>query len=133
MELETELCKINIQESSVLLIEDTSFFNFESNKGKLKANDPNLGYLNKDRGIGFGLHTSLLVSRTTCLPVGVGAYEFLVRPFDRNQAHYKDRPADERESSKWFSVLKRTRDRIPLSCQIIVVCDRESDVYGFIN
>lgn len=132
-ELERKLIPSDLEPQEVVCIFDTSYMNFENNKGKIDLESQHIGYLNKSQGIGFGFHGCLLISGATRLPLGVGACDFLVRPQGQEQPHYKARPAHERESAKWFSGLERTRAALPLSSSLVVVCDREADVYGFIN
>ena len=132
-ELEEQLSGVDVQDTTVFAILDTSYFNFDKNIGRLKVNDPNIGYINKAGGVGFGFHVSILVSCDTCLPIGLGGFTFLVRPIGREIAHHKSRPADERESTKWYDVMKSSRERVHPSCKLIFICDREGDVYSCLN
>lgn len=132
-ELEEEICNVDIQEDEVYVILDTTYLHFESIKGKYSKDDPKLGYINKECGVGFGFHAALVVSAATKLPIKVGGFEFLVRPYGQEQSRYDLKSFCDRESAKWIKTLIKTRNRIPLSCRLIVICDREADVYSFIN
>ena len=132
-ELEEKICENDIQEDRVLLIMDTSYYTFESIAGKFDKNDTKIGYINKDSKPGFGFHVGLLVSTTTGLPIGTGAFEFLVRPFGTENLPPEAMPPKIPESEKWFNTAAKVRERIPLSCNLLIVCDREADVYSFFN
>jgi hypothetical protein len=123
----------DFKEKTVLAFFDTTLPNFEKNKGKLDLDSPHIGYLNKLKGIGFAFHAAVLVSPTTGLPLGMGACEFQVRPLGQESTHYKSRPPEDRESTKWFHCLERTRAVLAPDCHLIAVCDREADIYDFIN
>lgn len=121
------------KEKELLVIIDSTFPNFERNKGKLKLDSPHIGYLNKNDGIGFMFTASLVVSPTSGLPLGMGACRFHVRPFGEENVPYKQRPPQERESTQWFECIERTRQAIDSDVHLTAVCDREADLYDFIN
>jgi hypothetical protein len=119
----------------LLLVLDTTFLDFTPLSGKLKINDPDIGYHNFDTGVGFGLHVALLFDRKTNLPLGLGGAQILVRPFshiNKPKIHYKKRAAADRESSKWNNLIQSSRSRIDTSVELTVVGDREADIYPLI-
>lgn len=83
---------------------------------------------------GFFVHSTLLVAAESRTPVGLVDQQRWVREPKGDRPKGKDRRAyEEKESFKWEAAHERLRQRMPSMANVITVCDRESDVTGFLR
>ena len=115
------------QETTVLLVQDTTTLNYtgrESTEG--------LGPLAERGGSARGLlvHASVAF---TCgrRPLGVSGLETWARP----ESEPQPQPEGERESRRWFRGFDQGRElgRACPGARVVVVGDRESDIYGLLK
>ena len=96
-----------------------------------------LGGPAQSRGRGWLVHNTLLLDGETGGTVGLIDQERWMRPpHARGRRHRrKESPYEEKESFKWQSASERVRERLgPETMQrVIVVCDREADVYEYLE
>jgi hypothetical protein len=119
--------------SHVLVIQDSSEFNFGGNDGNLRVSDPALGVLSDNRTTGFLYHGGLVVDASRGLPLGFSGSGFWVRRFDREDRHsrrYKSQPIEEKESYKWIQSGEAAKEQLSdPSLRITILGDREADIY----
>lgn len=115
-----------IQDQPVILaVQDTAVFNYT-----LLREAEGLGPIGQAGLSGFFLHSCLAVS-TEGIPMGILAHRMWVRPpegKDSKKTH-KNRPLEEKESVRWIDVTREVAETIPPSTRVIMVGDRESDIY----
>ena len=115
-----------IQDQSIILaVQDTTIFNFT-----LHRKSEGLGPIGQAGLSGFFLHSCLAVSATG-VPQGILAHRLWVRPpegKDSRKTHRK-RPLADKESARWIDITKEARSVVPESTKVIMVGDRESDIF----
>lgn len=84
---------------------------------------------------GFFVHSTLLVSAATRLPVGIVDQERWVREpkGEGCQAGADRRSYQDKESFKWQAAHERLCQRMPRMESVVTVCDREGDVTEFLR
>lgn len=115
-------------EASVLLVQDTTDFDFKQHPAA-----EGMGPLDNEYTWGFKAHSTLAVS-VKGVPLGLFEQEIWARDPEttgkRHQRH--DLPIEDKESYKWIKALPQ----MPLDArleQVIAVADREADIYEFLN
>lgn len=112
----------------VLAIQDTTSFNYRSHEA-VKG----LGHIGKEGTRGFMQH-NILITTTDGLPLGLIDQLVWTRPeIIEEQKKSKPLNIEEKESYKWLRGLKKTIERAPASTKVVTVCDREADIYEFLN
>ncbi len=114
----------------VLAIQDTTMLSLST------AVAESLGELGKDGSGGRGLvvHSTLAVDGETEEPIGLLDQERWQRSDERpGRATRKDRAYEDKESFKWEEASERVRNRVATMANIITVCDREADIYEFLQ
>ncbi len=115
----------------VLVIEDTTTMKYWHQVAE------ELGELggNKDRpSRGFLVHTALAVERETRDILGLLDQQWWIRETDRpGRNTRKKRPYAEKENFKWQRSSERIRERVSSTNSLIWVCDREADVYEYLE
>lgn len=116
------------QEDTVLLVQDTTSFNFSHHPATV-----GLGALENQYSRGFLAHSTLAVSRVG-VPLGLIAQQVWVRHDEetgqRHQRH--QRPFEEKESYKWVKGLPQA-DHTKRGQDYVVVCDAEAHIYEFLD
>ena len=94
-------CKKAVMGRHVLAIQDTSEMNYESHKGKLSNQDPELGPVGNDKNIGFFIHPVLVLERESAFPLGIADVHVWNRNWDKKtkkERKYQSQPIEEKES-----------------------------------
>ncbi len=116
----------------LLAIQDTSEVNLTAHRNRIKDNT-GLGRLDDSKGnIGFKLHPTLVVDATTFHPIGFSSLDIWHRPIDMPSRHvrqHKKLRIEEKESYKWIRASNKTKDVLAQAKQVIIVQDREGDIY----
>lgn len=123
LEREATLKRLKQAESEVILaVEDTTSFNFTHHPATT-----GLGVIENNRSTGFYAHTTLAVSETG-VPLGLFSQEVWRRDKSAPKVPdaHKKLPITQKESMKWLTGLYKTQAS---PCQVIVIGDREADVY----
>lgn len=127
-----DCCNANCTGKIVLAISDTSEINLSSHKNRLKPNDGYGDLVNGSlrAGIGFKMHSTIVVDALTLMPLGIGANTFIVRKkYEQRKNYYTKLPIEEKESYKWQTGVKDTREKLTNAKSIIFIQDREGDIY----
>lgn len=115
----------------VLCIQDTSEFNLESHRGRIKQ-DSGTGKTTKEGVSGFFLHLGFVVDAQKGTALGYSHIDLWHRQEegpDRHERQYKKQPIEQKESYKWIETVEDSRKELGGARQITVVADREGDVY----
>ncbi len=109
----------------VLAIQDTS----EIVLGGPKVRARGFGPVGKGGGLGgVLLHPVLAVDALNGELFGLADIALWNRG-PRQELHYSQRGADEKESGRWLSGIRRAGEVLSQAAQVTVVCDREADIY----
>jgi hypothetical protein len=111
----------------VLAIQDTSSFDFTDHTATQGT-----GPLSHNKRFGFFVHSSFAVSASG-VPLGLLDQEVWVRDEEQigKRHQRRERPIEEKESYKWLKGLKNGTQGIPAQVKVLVVSDRESDVFEY--
>ncbi len=107
----------------LLALEDTTSLSYKHQVA------PKLGKLGQitDKARGWWCHSSLLLNGHTLQTVGLAYQEWWCRPDDKHDA-------DEKESGKWQAASAYYRQHFgQLLPNTIFVCDREADIFDYMN
>ena len=127
-------CQMACKGKLVVCIQDTSEVNLSSHSKRInKDGDIGTTNANKDMGLGFFIHPSLVLDAETCVPYGYADIKIWNRPLtfkSKFERGYNALPIEEKESYKWIEVSKNTqaalRDTV---AGMVIVQDREGDIY----
>lgn len=109
----------------ILAVQDTTVFNFT-----LHRKTEGLGPIGQAGLAGFFLHSCLAVSAQG-VPLGILAHRLWVRPPEGKDSRKtsRSRPLDDKESARWIEVTEEAAQGIPSSTRVVMVGDRESDIF----
>lgn len=118
-------------ESLILAIQDTTHITFSHGKSV-----EGLGLIGDRVSDARGLilhHT--LATTAQGLPLGFLTQDIWTREGYNEQGEYESwkRPIEEKESNKWLEALRETAGAVPETTKVITVCDREADIYEFLQ
>jgi hypothetical protein len=127
-------CKAACQDKYVVCIQDTTEINLISHSNRIKK-DYHIGTTNanKNKGLGFLLHPSLVLDATDGIPYGYSDIKVWNRPLKFKSKHerkYSKLPIEEKESYKWIEVSENTQKTLSGTVKgMVIVQDREGDIY----
>jgi hypothetical protein len=122
------------QEGHILVLQDTSEFNYNHLSGLLKVNDSDIGLLSDDKSVGFYLHLGLAVGAQSGLPLGLSSIQMWSRPFgskNKSERGYRQLPIEEKSSYKWIRCANESKEELGVDKRLTLVGDRENDIYEF--
>jgi hypothetical protein len=123
--LKTSENAINVEH--ILSIQDTSEFNFESHKKKIK----DLGEVSNSQ-IGLFLHPSLAINADDNFVIGLSSLKYWDRAPDRSQISKKRALIEKKESNRWIEVALEAKNTLNRASMITHIGDRENDIYDFL-
>jgi hypothetical protein len=110
----------------VLAIQDTTVLDFSTHTS-VEGMGP-VSHLAHNRGL--LMHSVLCVDKNR-VPLGILGLQIWARKdSERGSAKKVNRPASAKESRKWLVGLDQVQQRLPASQRVLVVGDRESDLYA---
>jgi len=116
----------------VLVLQDTTDFNFFNHRARLQPNT-GIGVAGgSDKWLGFFLHSSLVLDQTDETILGFSDVQLWHREqvrIDSKQDGYKKLPIEERESFKWIRACNESKKHLSAAASITFVEDREGDIY----
>jgi hypothetical protein len=124
-------CKKNAHHRHLLCIQDTTELNFSYNKGRMDDEDQDIGPTN-DKNIGFFCHPVLVIDPINQLPVGFSSINIWNRAKDmpnKRERDYKNDAIKEKESYRWISSARKTKELLDNVECLTIIGDRESDIY----
>lgn len=129
-------CKRSCEEvkgSHLLVLHDTTDFNYTNKGGLHSLQDPHLGPIgHKKSGDGYLLHCSLVVNARHFFPLGLSEVYLWNRKFgqaDSQQRKYSQQPIEEKESFKWLRNMRISSEVLKEHTQVTHVMDRDGDIY----
>lgn len=113
------------EEDVVLVAQDTTYFVYKQPHIK------DLGPVNgSSKSLGLVAHSALAMTAEGH-PLGVVSLDFWGKA-PEGFPEPEDRDEDERESSRWRDTLRHAAQVLPKNPQVIVISDREGDVYSLL-
>lgn len=129
---QTEKVKRLSKDKHVLVINDTTEFNYAAHENFLNKSDPDLGPTTHHDDIGFFLHPGLVVDTENGLSLGFSNIKMWNRSWDKKdkyERNYPVQPIEEKESYRWIECAQQSKEAMPFAKMITMVADRESDIY----
>ena len=131
IEAETQRCQAVVGVRDVIIIQDTTLFDFSSHKTSL-ADTSGIGPVGNHGGIGFMGHLSLVLDGNEGVLLGLSDIQLWHREGEvagRNNKAYKKVPIADKESGKWLKACETSKQLLKQATSLIFVEDREGDIY----
>ena len=109
--------------AAILVLQDTTELDYTSHP---KTTD--LGYLDHAKRQGLKVHSGLATTLDG-VPLGLLHQEVWTRAHATKGNKKRNRPQSEKESQRWLTTLSEVQRLVPDPTQLIVVADREADIY----
>lgn len=133
LEASFEKCATSIDTNHVLVIQDTTEFNYQGIKNKLiKNDDEDIGPTSRNSIAGYFCHPGLVVNPDKNIIYGFSSALFYNRSWnkkDKNERGYQNLPIEEKESYRWIETAEKSKKIIPSNVQMTIIGDRECDIY----
>lgn len=133
LEASIRKCGESIDTDHVLVLQDTTEFNYHGIKNKLKeSGDEHIGPTSVEAVAGYFCHPGLVVDPKNNTIYGLSSVKIYNRSWDKkkkNERKYKQLAIEEKESYRWIETAKNSKQTIKETTRITVVGDRESDIY----
>lgn len=116
----------------VLVINDTTEFNYKLHENYLSSTDKDLGPAGNNEDIGFFLHPGLVVDAEKGIALGYSYIKIWNRTWDKldkKERKYKQQPIEEKESYRWIECAQQSKQSVSSAKMITIIADRESDIY----
>lgn len=130
----TANCKAASRGRYVVCIQDTTEINLSSHSNRIRK-DGSIGTTNanKNIGLGFMLHPSLVLDAVEGTPYGYADIKVWNRSLEFKSKHerkYSSLPIEEKESYKWIEVSRNTQSALKDVVKgMVIIQDREGDIY----
>ncbi|MCO6499835.1 MAG: IS4 family transposase [Vicingus serpentipes] len=130
----TKQCGVASKGKVVLSIQDTSDISLYNHKNRINLED-SIGRTNAaNYDLGFLIHPSFVVDATNGFPLGYSAIKVWHRFKEKTSKRERERECpklaiEEKESYKWIESSMKTKDTLSKADSIIIVQDREGDIY----
>lgn len=118
----------------VFSIQDTTYLDFDSHVKTQGLGSISKAYTKHKKGL--ILHSTLIVSMEG-LPLGFSSQQCWARVVREEKAKEKTRrqyitSSQNKESYKWITALRETMSVVPKETQVIILGDREADIFEFL-
>jgi hypothetical protein len=126
----TEQTGMNASGKCVLVMQDTTTFNFEARY--LDKSDPEMGELGANGGQGFFVHPSIVIEKQTGNLLGSSDLYIWNRKKNapgKHERQYQKQPIEQKESYRWIMACQRSKEVLKQAASILFISDRESDIY----
>lgn len=117
----------------VLVINDTTDFNFRDHEKYLDSTDEHLGPMSNDGDMGFYLHPGLVIDAEEGISLGFSYINIWNRKKDnirgRGNKSYFHLPLEEKETYRWIECGTESKKNLQQASHLTIIADRESDIY----
>ena len=126
-------CQACVADRPLLCIQDSSEINLANHRNRLKKDD-SIGLTDGTKqGLGFFIHPSLVIDAETFMPYGFADVKVWNRSHewvDKAPTYQRCKlPIEQKESYKWIETSLHTKQALPTAQQLIIIQDREGDLY----
>lgn len=124
-------CSELVSDRNVLCFNDTTEFNFERQRGRIREGS-GLGPTGKKDILGFFMHPCLVLDADNGHPLGYSYCKTWNREPggpDRIERDYKNQPIEDKESYRWLECIEQSQEMLSEAASVTMVSDRESDIY----
>jgi hypothetical protein len=131
IEAETQRCHQVVGERDVLIIQDSTVFDYSRHRNSLE-NSGGIGPIGNHKGIGFIGHVSLVVDMRQRILLGISDLQLWHREHKSSISGakaYKNLPINEKESGKWMRGCEQSKLLLDQARSITFIEDREGDIY----
>lgn len=111
----------------VVVAQDTTEVNFAGRARRRKG----LGPGGDGVSPGFFIHPQIVIEADQGAVIGIAGVEIWTRAPEKTGDHHK-RPAEDKESRRWLAGAETAAEALAGAAEIIVVSDRESDIFGLL-
>lgn len=116
---------------TLLAVEDTTVLSYE-HEGSESLGD--LGGPESSEKRGYHVHSALLLDAESGRTLGLVEQRMWCREGRGSRHQRRERPYEDKESSKWGRASSSMRERLgELMPRVVSVCDREADVYEYLR
>jgi hypothetical protein len=116
----------------VLVLNDTTDFNFGEHQNYLSATDEHLGSMSNDGDMGFYLHPGLVVDAEHGIGLGFSYIKIWNRAHEtqhKRKQDYTSLPLEAKESYRWIECGLESKKNLSGADHLTIIADRESDIY----
>ena len=118
-------------DKDLLVIQDTTEFNFKRHSKRLKPGK-GMGLTGNNEDKGFFLHGALVLDAATLTILGFSNVQIWHRQEDKlnkEQRGYKGLPIEKKESNKWIKAAEESKNHLSKARSLTFIEDREGDIY----
>jgi hypothetical protein len=127
-----ERCSRLVEDRNILVINDTTDFNFGDHHNYLDAEDEHLGPMCNEGEMGFYLHPGLVVDADDGMGLGFSYIKIWNRRHGKGtkrDRNYFQLPLEEKESYRWIECGLESKKNLAKAKHLTIIADRESDIY----
>ena len=119
----------HVKEKHILAIQDTTEFNYNSMKDRVKG----LGTVGNGTGtdVGFFVHPMIAVNASDSSLIGLSAISITNR-LKSKAPNYQYLPIEDKESYRWLDCSLTSKETLETADMITHISDRESDIYDLL-
>jgi hypothetical protein len=110
----------------IVAAQDTTEINFAGREERRRG----LGPAGDGASAGFFLHPLIAIDSDTEAVLGLLDAKIWTRSDEFNATPVRERALEDRESMRWLEGAARAADRLTDAASVVVVADRESDIYA---
>ena len=128
-----ERCGRLVYGRHVLVINDTTDFNFRDHHNYLEMADGHLGPMSNEGDMGFYLHPGLAIDAEDGMGLGFSYVKIWNRKqgetHGRKDRSYNQQPLEAKESYRWIECGMESKKNLQGADHLTIIGDRESDIY----
>jgi len=126
-------CSELVAGRDVLVVNDTTDFNFRDHYNYLSSLDEDLGPMSNEGDLGFYLHPGLVIDVDQEIGLGFSYIKIWNRKQEnirgRGNKSYRHLPLEEKETYRWIECGLESKKNLQSAKHLTIIADRESDIY----
>lgn len=113
----------------LICLQDTTEYNYQHHSALIKAGE--LGKISDGRTLGLRVHPTMVMDARDGFTYGISSLEVINRNRTalRGTQRHDRVPIEKKESYRWLSAIKDSKERLSQARSLTFVSDRESDIY----
>lgn len=128
----TSQCSKYAAGREVIVLQDTTEYNYQHHLRKLRIEEGGLGLVGNNADIGFFAHPSFVLEAEHEVPIGFSHLLLWHRPLDKQTKYERDYnklPIEEKESYRWILSAQESKKVLSQARHTYHIADREADIY----